>query len=124
MYSYCCTVSSSAAAAGVSALANGVFAFAGVPYRQLLVSLLQLTTPLLLSSLTLLVSFLFLVEFAVVYDVPAAAKVLFLVSLLLLTSQFRNTHKNLQIYLLGPLLIAFLSVSWLVKKVCGGVENP
>jgi hypothetical protein len=70
----------------------GVLAFAGVPHRQMLVSLLQLTTPLLLSSLTLLVSFLFLVEFAVVDDEPAAAKVLFLVSLLLLTSQFRNTH--------------------------------
>jgi hypothetical protein len=32
------------------------FAFAGVPYRQLLVSLLQVTTLLLLASLTLLYS--------------------------------------------------------------------
>jgi hypothetical protein len=40
------------------------------------------------------------------------------------TSQFQNTHKVPLIYLLIPLLIAFLSVSWLLKKYVASLKIP
>jgi hypothetical protein len=70
----------------------GVLAFAGVPYCQLLVSLLQLTALLLLASLTLLV------WYPCCDLVLSMTALLLLVSLLLLNS-LRDTHKVVLIYL-------------------------
>jgi hypothetical protein len=60
LYFYCCTVHLLQPLASLQCWLASLLLLA-YPYRQLLVSLLQLTTPLLLASLALLVSFLFLV---------------------------------------------------------------